>query len=266
MLYAFTGGSDGSEPYGNLVADKNGNFYGTTPFGGSNCGCGVVFKVAPDGTETVVHAFQGGADGYEPGGGVILDSNGNLYGTTTAGGGSSSCGTIGCGTLFKIAPDGRETTVYAFQGDNDGSVPSSSLLIDGADNLIGTTGFGGTCQNGGGGCGTVFKVAPDGTETVLYSFKGGSDGDVPEAGVITDKAGSLYGTTYYGGGTHCHGLGCGTVFKLAADGTESVLFAFGNKRGRYPAAGLLRGPHGVLYGTTTAGGTNNDGVVFKIKE
>ena len=100
---------------------------------------------------------------------------------------------------------------------------------------------------------------------MLYSFQAGSDGRNPEGSLIMDTAGNLYGTTYYGGSTKCHGGGCGAVFKLAPDGREIVLFAFGNG-GRFPAAGLLAGAHGLLYGTATAGGTNKDGVVFRVKK
>ena len=115
------------------------------------------------------------------------------------------------------------------------------------------------------GCGTVFKLAPDGTETVLYAFQGGSDGSIPVAGLIMDKAGNLYGTTYFGGGSHCRGAGCGTIFKLAPDGTETILYAFRRAHGANPTAALLL-KNGVLYGTATAGGTNNDGVVFSVKK
>jgi len=152
--------------------------------------------------------------------------------------------------------------LYSFQGSSDGWEPLGGLLKDKVGNLYGTTGGGGN-----GDQGTVFKLAPDGTESVLYAFKGGSDGDNPETGVIMDKAGNLYGTTFAGGGMHCShtSAGCGTVFKLAPDGTETVLFAFYAKRGVQPAAALLMGKHGLLYGTATAGGKHSDGVVFSVK-
>jgi uncharacterized repeat protein (TIGR03803 family) len=273
VLYAFTGGSDGWEPDGTLVMDKNGDLYGTTVMGGgvTACeqylGCGTVFEVKPDGTETVLYAFQGGTDAIAPSGGVIRDASGNLYGAAAAGGtgNENNCGggNVGCGAVFKISPGGAETVLYSFQGGSDGFEPLGGLLKDKAGNLYGTTGGGGNSDQG-----TVFKLASDGTESVLYAFKGGSDGNNPETGVIMDKAGNLYGATASGGGMHCsHEYGgCGTVFKLAPDGTETVLFAFYGSRGRLPVAGLLMGKNGLLYGTTTSGGTDNDGVVFSVKE
>ncbi|HEX3430719.1 MAG TPA: choice-of-anchor tandem repeat GloVer-containing protein [Rhizomicrobium sp.] len=273
VLYTFAGGSDGSEPSGNLIRDKNGNFYGTTPFGGStsgsdcsSVGCGTVFKVAFDGAETVVYSFEGGTDGFQPSGGLISDTNGNRYGTTVAGGtgNGNNCGggDFGCGTIFRIAPDGTETVLYSFQGGSDGFGPVGALARDKSGNMFGTTGGGGS-----NGQGTVFEFSSIGTETVLYSFKGGNDGSSPFAGVIMDKDGNLYGTTYYGGGTKCRGAGCGTVFKLAPDGSETVLVAFGHLlAGRNPEAALLKGSHGLLYGTASAGGTSNEGIVFSVKK
>ena len=129
--------------------------------------------------------------------------------------------------------------------------------------------FGGDTEACSDGCGTVFKVSPSGTETVLYAFRYGKDGLGPEAGLVMDEAGDFYGTTYYGGSAGCKKtgqLGCGTVFKLAPDMTVSVLFAFKGRYGQYPTAGLLMGKHGILYGTATAGGKHNDGVVFSVKE
>lgn len=265
-LYTFTGGSDGGVPAG-LVGDLSGNLYGTTirggTFGGSDCGeigCGTVFEVSPAGKETVLYTFLGGTDGSQPAGGVIRDRNGNLYGMTSLGGTGNCNGGSYCGTVFKVAPDGTETVLHSFQGGNDGYAPLGALLLDSAGNLYGTTQSGGS----GGGYGTVFKLAPDGTETVLYAFKGGRDGLGPVAGVVMDKSGNLYGTTYIGGGTGCKGGGCGTAFKLTLDGTESVLVSFG-KGGKYPTASLLlKGD--ILYGVTEKGGSHNKGVVFKVRK
>jgi uncharacterized repeat protein (TIGR03803 family) len=268
VLYAFQGGTDGANPLAGVIIDAQGNLYGTTTVGGNyngaDCdvdGCGTAYEVTPEGGKTTLYAFQGGNDGVQPLGGVIRDIMGNLYGTTAFGGdGGSLCGTVGCGTMFKIAPDGTESVLYAFKDGGDGAVPYAGLITDASGNLYGTTSQGGTSN-----LGTVFKLAPDGTETVLYSFQGGNDGRSPESSLIMDKAGNLYGTTFYGGGTKCRDGGCGTVFKLAQDGRETVLFAFGNG-GRFPAAGLLAGPHGLLYGTATAGGAGHDGVVFHVKK
>jgi len=267
VLYAFTGGSDGGGPEGNLTKDGNGNLFGATALGGNlaDCGgygCGVVFELDSTGHESVLYAFTGGTDGLGPSGGVIRDGNGNLYGETTVGGINCGDAPSGCGVVFMLAPDGTETVLHTFQGGSDGELPRGSLLMDNAGNLYGTTvGGGGAPCN----CGTVFRLAPDDTETVLYVFQDGNDGANPEAGLIRDKTGNLYGTTYAGGPSRCQHSGCGTVFKVALDGTETVLYAFKKLRyGQQPNAALLAGKDGLLYGTATAGGANNDGVVFSV--
>ena len=276
VLYAFKGGSDGISPAGNLVADRSGNLYGATAAGGSytgsactDRGCGTVFEIGPNGTETILYTFQGGSDGGVPYAGLTRDKSGNLYGTTNLGGTNipNNCGggDLGCGTIFKVTQSGTESVVYDFQGGSDGWAPEAGLTMDSAGNLYGTTAGGGGAAYCEFGCGTIFKAAPDGTETVLYAFQGGSDGLVPQAGVIMDKAGNLYGTTFAGGGTHCKRAGCGTVFKLAPDGTETVLSELYGKHGVQPAAGLFMGKDGLLYGTATIGGADNDGVVFSVK-
>lgn len=263
VLYAFQNNGDGLIPSGGLALDSVGNLYGTAS-DGSTCGsfgCGVVFEVTPQGAETVLYAFQGGSDGAGPFGGVIRDNAGNLYGTTFTGGGTG-CNGFGCGTVFKLAPNGTESVLYAFQGGSDGEAPTTGVVEDSAGNFYGTTIAGGTGVEG-----TVFKVAPNGTETVLYSFLESGGGYAPQAGVILDGAGNLYGTTFDGGDAHCHGGGCGVVFKLTPDGTETVLHVFGKTlHGHHPAAGVLLGKHGILYGTTLNGGSKRDGIVFEIKQ
>jgi uncharacterized repeat protein (TIGR03803 family) len=196
----------------------------------------------------------------EPLAGVIMDGSGNLFGTTDGGGGSGNC-TVGCGTVFKITPNGTETVLYAFQGSTDGAFPRSSLILDGAGDLYGTTEAGGS-----NGYGTVFEVTPTGSETILHSFKAGSDGDAPLAGLAMDNAGNLYGTTFAGGGTQCKRAGCGTIFEVTAKGKEKVLYSFHGTHGRNPAAGLLPGAHDKLYGTTMEGGKDNNGVVFELEK
>ena len=263
VLYFFTGGSDGSAPYAGLIMDKTGNLYSTTYGGGgsTNCsnGCGTVFKLAPNGTETGLYSFTGGRDGSGPRAGLIMDKKGNLYSTTFEGGAN------GAGVVFKLAPDGTETALYSFTGESDGAYPYASLIMDKKGNLYGTTYDGGITGCGGHGCGVVFRLAPNGTETVLYSFTGGSDGRGPFAGLITDGSGNIYGTTGYGGGTGCNGPGCGTVFKLAPNGTETLLHIFtGGSDGGYPYAGLIVDKKGSLYSTTSIGGPDNRGVVFKL--
>lgn len=183
MLYAFKGGSDGDEPIAGLIMDGPGNLYGTTNHRGTGCGrdgCGIIFKVAPNGAETLLYTFQGTPnDGAHGGGGVIMDKAGNLYGTTALGGSTDTCtnkGPVGCGTIFKLAPpygQSNESVLYAFQGGNDGAGPAARLITDTAGNLYGTTGIGGGSRNcglGAIGCGTVFKLAPNGnswTDSVL---------------------------------------------------------------------------------------------------
>jgi uncharacterized repeat protein (TIGR03803 family) len=329
VLYAFKGGSDGEDPFGALMLDASGNLYGTTIFGGGGTGCnngsdgcGTVFKLAPDGAETVLYAFQGGSDGFQPGSNVVMDQGGNLYGTTSAGGTfSSGCGSDGCGTIFEVQPNGTKITLYQFQGGTDGAAPNGPLIADSSGNLYGTTDGGGGCALGG--CGTVFEVTPGGqesilyafqggadgfgpqggvtmdtagnlygtteaggaesccgvvfevpagggSESVLYSFRGGSDGQWPVAGVVRESKGNLYGTTEAGGGDRCKralfGDGCGTVFKLTPRGKETVLYSFHGKHGELPVAPLLLGKNGALYGTTPDGGADQDGVAFELKK
>ena len=261
MLYTFQGGSDGLFPRGGLIADISGNFYGVTDEGGygTEC-CGTVFEVQPSGTKITLYTFQGGSDGAYPVGGLIADASGNLYGTTGLGGGTG-CGGDGCGTVFKLTPGGAETVLYAFQGNNDGAGPLAGLIADGSGNFYGTTMAGGASD-----AGTVFEITPTSQETVLYSFKNGSDGAFPEAGLIMDKKGNLYGTTYGGGETVCKKVGsCGTAFELTPDGAETVLCRFDKAGGSNPAAPLLAGAHGALFGTTYAGGKGNNGAVFELK-
>jgi uncharacterized repeat protein (TIGR03803 family) len=266
ILYAFKGGSDGANSFSGVISDSKGNLYGTTwGGGGSGCGgegCGTVFKLTPDGTETVLHAFQGGNDGAIGYAGVISDSQGNLYGTTQEGGGSG-CDGKGCGTVFKLTPDGTETVLYAFQGGSDGGGPQEGLLLDRRGNLYGTTYTGGA-HNGG----TVFKIAPDGAKSVFYAFcaqPNCTDGQYPQSTLITDKAGNLYGTTAIGG------IGGGTIFRIAPDGTETVLYSFCQVQpicedGWQPLAGVTMDKAGNLYGTTSGGGANEgqEGTVFKL--
>jgi uncharacterized repeat protein (TIGR03803 family) len=264
ILHSFQGGSDGRGPRGQLIADGAGNFYGTTAYGGggncsNNWGCGTVFKLAPDGTVTVLYAFQGGADGYDPQAGLLMDKAGNLYGASA---GDDGCA-YDCGTIFKVAPDGTLTTLHTFLGGSDGSNPNGALVSDRKGNLYGTTAYGGIgeCFNESG-CGTVFMLKTNGKKKILYAFTGGSDGAVPGSGLIIDKTGNLYGTTYEGGDmTSCSQLGCGTVFKVAPDRTETVIYAFQNSGdGQMPLGGVTADKEGNLYGATA--GLYGD--IFKI--
>ena len=201
-------------------------------------------------TLTPLHDFTG-PDGSFPNAGVFRDSAGNLYGTTYSG------GALGFGTVFKIDTNNNETVLYSFAGGTDGANPIAPVLRDSAGNLYGTTPTGGSpvCQ-----CGTVFKVSSSGKETVLYRFRGGTDGATPTAGLVRDSAGNLYGTTSTGG-TYNNG----TVFKVNASSKESVLYSFtGGSDGGTPSFGLIRDTAGDLYGTTAAGGDGGGGVVYKL--
>lgn len=257
LVYSFTGGTDGAYPYGGVVRDAAGNLYGTTAGGGvsTNCsgGCGTVFKVDPSGKETVLYSFTGTPDGYNVQAGLVRDTAGNLYGTTVNGGTSTNC-SGGCGLVFKVSSSGHETVLYGFTGNPDGGVPIASLVRDATGNLYGTTYYGGTNN-----VGTVFKVDAGGKESVRYSFNGGTDGEYPQAGLLLDPAGNLYGTTYYGGSG-----GYGTVFEVDASGAETILHSFdGRNNGRYPSNGLTRDAGGNLYGTA-GGGIYGQGIAFKL--
>ena len=269
LLYKFTGTPDGFQPVAPLVQDPAGNFFGTTLLGGNSGGLGTVFKMDGGGKETILYSFAGGEDGSGPSGGLIGDAAGNLYGTTSQGGGSGC--SFGCGTVFRLNARGDETILHRFQGGTDGSYPVGRLLLDAAGNLYGTTeqGGNGSCSVGQG-CGTVFKLGSGGNETVLYRFTGGADGEYPAAGLVRDKAGNLYGTTIFGGNPNCHHGDCGVVFKLSADGKETVLHAFtGGSDGAEPFD-IIRSSDGILYGATGSGGDtacnppDGCGVVFKL--
>ncbi len=250
IFYTFTNGADGANPYGGVIADKAGNLYGTTYYGGP-AHSGSVFELTPAGKVTFSYDFPTGG-GYGPLAGVTRDSKGNLYGTTSLGGANDR------GTVFKLAPDGTKTTLHDFTAGNDGSAPYDALILDKKGNLYGTTAAGG--PGGAAGCGVIFKMTPKGKETVLHSFTSNGDGCYPTAGLIADSAGNFYGTTYYGGN-----YGYGTVFKLTPDGTETVLYSFiGGSDGNEPYAGLIMDKAGNLYGTTTFGGTFHTGNVFKL--
>ncbi|HLY05969.1 MAG TPA: choice-of-anchor tandem repeat GloVer-containing protein [Rhizomicrobium sp.] len=256
--------TDGAYPDAGVIADKEGNLFGTT-YGGGAGNSGTVYKVTADGTESVVHDFSGGTDGAYPYGGLLAGKKGVLFGTTYGG------GTAGVGTVFEVTAKEKESVLYAFKGGSDGAYPFANLIADSAGNLYGTTYYGGGTGCSGSGCGTVFKVAPGGTETVLHAFAGGNDGMGLQAGLVMDARGNLYGTTLYGGGSGCGGVGCGTVFKLAPDGTKTTLHAFSGSDGYGPAANMIADKKGNLYGTTfNGGGTgcggDGCGVVFKLKE
>lgn len=280
VLYSFGSNSsisDGASPFAGLIMDAAGNLYGTTTYGGSpNClvdlgvdGCGTVFELVKSSngySEKILYTFTG-PDGAYPYAGLTMDSTGNLYGTTYNG------GACGFGTVFELAQSTAgyaETVLHSFGcTSTDGWYPYAGLIIDAADNLYGTTE-----SAGDSGCGTVFELANSNgnyTENVLYSFKGGTDGQMPVGGLIFDSSGDLYGTTEEGGL-----YGYGTVFELVnslSSYSEKVLYSFrglSNNDGQAPAVTLLMDSLGNLYGTASRGGAGclpqGCGAVFELTE
>jgi uncharacterized repeat protein (TIGR03803 family) len=253
VLYSFGASGDGTTPLAGLIY-VNGALFGTTYFGGAN-GSGTVFEVSPPRAESVLHSF--GSLGGSPEADLI-DVNGELYGTMPQGGSNGDY----FGYVFKIGTSGQESHVYQFKGGNDGAYPLASL-IDVNGDLYGTTFYGGGTRGtgciGSLGCGTVFKIAKSGMESVIYRFRGGADGAGPEGGLV-DVNGDFYGTTTRGGAVNG-----GTVFEVSPSGVESVLHSFGvGTDGATPQAGLID-MNGLLYGTTSFGGISRGGNVFVIR-
>jgi uncharacterized repeat protein (TIGR03803 family) len=257
VVYSFKGSGDGVYPSAGLLK-VGGTLYGTTVAGGTNA-LGTVFSVTPAGAETVVYSFKGGSEGgsdasYASAG--LINVRGAFYGSSVGG------GTNALGTVFRVTPAGTEKVLHSFTAGSDGALPYFGSLIKVGRKLFGTTGSGGA-----NGFGTVFSVTPAGAERVVYSFKGGSDGAEPVAGLI-NIGGTLYGTTQNGGSpietTACP-FGCGTVFKVnPGTGTETVVYVFeGGNDGIEPGATLIS-VSGTLYGTTFAGGTTSAGTVFSV--
>jgi uncharacterized repeat protein (TIGR03803 family) len=262
LLHSFTGGAtDGAEPVGGLVRSRDGSLYGVTS-GGGRCegnaaadrshGCGTLFRITAAGTEQLAHIFSGL---IEPSGGLIEASDGSFLG-------------IGPDQIYRVAPDGTETVLHSFRGGRtDGSEPSG--VVEAANGIFyGTTRSGGAFNHG-----AIFALTATGDESLLYSFRGGTDGDFPSAPPIQGRDGALYGITTYGGAnpnmaTLCD-RGCGTVFRVTLEGKETVLHAFrgGMLDGVHPTSSLLQSSDGTLYGTTSGGGNDIDigvGTVFQI--
>ena len=267
VLYRFTGGTDGRVPYAGVALDTAGNIYGATTGGGA-AKLGAVYKLTPgsggDWEYSVLHSFAGKPDGTTPYGTPVLDTAGNLYGTTYEG------GTYNKGTVFAIAPASgggwTERVLYSFKGGSDGVNPMAPVIFDQIGNLYGTTEIGGTAN-----CGIAFRLTPNHAggwnESVLHTFLGipALDGENPN-GLIFDTHGNLYGTSLGGGVDNL-----GTIFEISPmpDGswTETVLYSFtAGLDGAYPSAGLVMDAAGNLYGTTLWGGPGGDttgGVAFE---
>jgi uncharacterized repeat protein (TIGR03803 family) len=248
VLHNFASPPQGAFPYASVIRDAADNLYGTANSGGT-ANAGVVYRLDAAGQVTVIHNFTGGADGGFPYAGVIRDSAGNLYGTTSNGGASNT------GVVYKLDASGQETVLHNFTGGTDGLSPYAGVTRDSAGNLYGTTTNGGTSN-----AGVVYKLDAASHETVLYNFTGGADGGHPYAGVIGDSAGNLYGTALDGGTSNA-----GVVYKLDAAGHETVLYNFtGGADGRYPYAGVIRDSAGNLYGTASWAGSPIAGLVYKL--
>lgn len=289
ILHDFISMPHGGTPQAPLVADAFGNFYGTTAWGGTY-GWGAVFKLSLGAsgkwTQTILYSFQGGTDGSTPVAGLIFDSAGNLYGTTSGDTelyelGSGCYIASSCGTVFELSPNSNgswtETVLHTFGAIGDGAFPMGPVIFDKAGNLYGTTEYGGT-----GIYGTVFELSPAAggtwTDSILYNFTDESDGGFPVAGVTFDAAGNIYGTTWYGGDINCNNdegyrpYGCGTVFELTHNSngswSESVLQSFDGDNGEFPLGSVVLDAAGNVYGTTQSGpGLNCEvgcGTIFKI--
>ena len=274
-LYHFcaeSGCPDGAGPNAGLVQGRDGNFYGTTVYGGTQ-NCGTVFQITSSGTLTTLHSFcsvvsQGNcADGYAPFAGLVEGRDGNFYGATDLGGAN------GVGTIFQITPGGTLTTLYSFcsvagtqGGCLDGKYPSGTLLLGSDGYFYGATGAGGANGISTGGYGTVFKITPSGTLTTLYSFcphSGCTDGQDPTGALVQASDGNFYGTTW-GDGIYTFG----NVFEITPSGTLTSLYNFcaenGCTDGGFPYGGLVEGSNGDIFGTTSFGGANGDGTVFTL--
>src|SRR5579862_6914881 len=252
VLYNFAGSSDGGDPYASLIRDSAGNLYGTADYGGTAF-AGVVFKVAPDGTETALYSFSGGADGAQPFSALVRDTAGNLYGTSTMGGSANA------GVVFKLDPGGTETVLHNFIGGADGTTPTGGLLEDKAGNFYGTASQGGTSN-----AGVLFEISAKGKYSILHTFTGATnDGKYPTyTSLLKDSAGNLYGVTEEGGSANG-----GILYKLnEKTGMLTILHSFTG--GATDGCNVLGTPfidkNGNFYGTTSSCGTSSLGTVWKV--
>ena len=277
-LYTFPGEdpAQGLSPYAPVTFGPDGNIYGTTMYGGNpRCyaGCGTVFRLTPPASvcksaicpwrQTVIYTFQNGSDGAAPQYGALLfDADGNIYGTTTAGGANNR------GTVYELTPSQggwTESILHSFAGAGDGSYPASSLIFDQQGNLYGTARYGGDLScDFSQGCGTVFKLSRSGsgwTETTLYTFEVNDVGLNPAGALVFDASGNLYGTVPSGG------TDSGTVYELQPSGGSWIASALEQFMGNGgPVAGLTMDASGNLFGTTAASGSYYHGSVFKMSK
>ena len=252
-LYYFSCGLDGAKPRAALIAGPDGNFYGTTSAGGIG-GNGTIFSISPDGAFRVIYSFSGGSDGAHSFAPLLLGSDGNFYGTTSAG------GDRGGGTVFRLTPTGQLTPLFSFAA-SDGASPFAAGLAQGPDgSLYGRT-INPTTRSG-----AIFKLGMDGTFTSLVSFPGNTETEISSDALVLSSDGNLYGTTPGGGQA-----GVGSVFSMTPAGSLTVLYSFSaqdfagkNPDGGGPAASLIEAPDGNFYGTTQGGGTGGRGTVFVI--
>jgi uncharacterized repeat protein (TIGR03803 family) len=243
-LYSFTGNNDGGTPVAALVEGSDGNYYGTSQYGGAY-GNGTVFSVSTSGALTTLYAFTGGSDGANPGTALVEGPDGNFYGSTTG------FNTTGLGTIFQVSPAGELTTLYSFTGQLDGT-GTGGLVLGQDGNFYGTSPDGGTNFTG-----AFFVMSPEGGLTVLYSFTDGYDGGNPAGSLVVGGDGNFYGSTTEGGD-----YGAGTVFQMTPDGSWNTLYSFeGYYDGGSPST-LLAGTDGKFYGTTPYGGIDFDGSVL----
>ena len=256
---------DGSSPY-DLIETTNGDFYGTTSFGGGASNQGIVFKTNVRGSLTPVYDFCPSfpcTDGDQPSAAMVQASNGNLYGTTFSGGANNA------GTIFEITPTGQFVTIYNFCAQSncaDGGYTESALIQASDGNLYGTTGGGGKSTKCNGGCGTIFKISLSGKLTVLHSFT-----QFTSAGpLIQGTDGNFYGITFNSGtGSGCSGNGCGTFYKMTPKGALTLLYSFCSQAncadgGQPTFQELVQGSDGNFYGTTIRGGLAGSGTIFRI--
>jgi uncharacterized repeat protein (TIGR03803 family) len=246
VLYAFQGGTDGSQPQGPLTFDSQGNIYGASQ--DANVDWGAIFQLSPTGVKTILYSFKGGEDGNGPNGGLLLDAAGNLYGTTVVGGNISQNCDYGCGTVFKLSPSGVKTTLYEFNGVG-GEIPSA-IISDSLGNLYGTT------QRGGSnGLGTVYQLTlqPNGTYTHKVIYQMNKYACDPYDAPTFDAKGNLYVTTYAGRNTEITNVG--TLLKLTRNANGTWVHSLHDFNWKYknPEAKVIIDAAGNIYGTTTYG-------------